>query len=110
MSRCCSIRMAWTAALIAATLLAGGQPRFSTEYDIKAAIVFNLTQFIEWPPSAFSSAQSPIIIGVLGQNPFSKSLDRAAEGESVQKRRVVVKYGETLDALGPMHILYISRS
>jgi hypothetical protein len=106
----CPMRWFWAAVLMISGLPGGGQPRFSSEYDIKAAVVFNLAQFVEWPSSAFANADSPIVIGVLGQNPFGKALDRAVAGESVQKRRLVVKYGETLDALGPVHILYISRS
>jgi hypothetical protein len=101
------VAAAWLAASI---LLAGAQPRFSTEYDIKAAVVFNLAQFVDWPPEAFASPDSSMVIGVLGQNPFGNSLGRAVEGEMVQKRRITVKYGETLDALGPVHILFVCRS
>lgn len=96
--------------VLSAAFLAGAQPRFSTEYDIKAAVLFNLGQFVDWPPSAHPSAESPLIIGVLGQNPFGRSLDRAVEGEKIQNRRIAVKYGETLDSLGSIHILFISRS
>ncbi|HKQ39797.1 MAG TPA: YfiR family protein [Verrucomicrobiae bacterium] len=96
--------------LLGVTPLAAAQPRFSTEYDIKAAVLFNLGQFVDWPANAFASAESPLIIGVVGQNPFGRSLDRAVEGEMIQKRRIVVKYSETVDAIGPCHILFISRS
>lgn len=104
------MRRAWAATLIACALLAAQQSHSSVEYEMKATAVFNLAQFVDWPPSAFSDAESPFVIGVLGQNPFGKGLDRAVAGESVQKRRLAVKYGETLDALGPVHMLYISRS
>ncbi|HTD86938.1 MAG TPA: YfiR family protein [Candidatus Binatia bacterium] len=95
---------------ICGVLLASAQTRYSTEYEIKAAVLFNLGQFVEWPSSAFASAESPLIVGILGQNPFGQSLERAVEGEIIQKRRIVVKYGETLDALGTSHILFICRS
>lgn len=99
-------------AIIAASVVlsASAQPRFSTEYDIKAAVLFNLGQFVNWPSSAFASPESPLVIGVLGQNPFGRSLERAVEGELIQKRRIVIKYGDTLDAVGSCHILFISRS
>ena len=96
--------------LISTVLMSAAQTRYSTEADIKAAVLFNLGQFVEWPASAFASAESPLIIGVLGQNPFGRSLDRAVEGEMIQKRRIVVKYGDTLDAIGSCHILFICRS
>jgi hypothetical protein len=90
--------------------LASAQTRYSTEADIKAAVLFNLGQFVEWPSTAFASAESPLVIGVVGQNPFGRSLDRAVEGEIIQKRRITVKYGDTLDAISPCHILFICRS
>lgn len=96
--------------IVGAALMAAAQPRFSTEYDIKAAVLFNLGQFVDWPPSAFAGPESPLVIGVLGQNPFGRSLDRAVEGEMIQNRRLTVRYGESLEALGPCHILFISRS
>jgi hypothetical protein len=104
------MRAITTVAIAVGVLLASAQPRFSTEYDIKAAIVFNLSQFVDWPESAFAGPDSPLVIGVLGQNPFGKGLDRAAEGEIVQKRKITVKYADTLAELGAVHILFISRS
>jgi len=97
-------------AFAAVTLATAQQTRYATEYEIKAAVLFNLGQFVDWPASAFASAESPLVIGVLGQNPFSRSLDRAVEGEVVQKRKIVVKYGDTLDAIGSSHILFICRT
>ena len=40
------------------------------EYSLKAAYVYNFTQFIEWPGDSFASADAPIVIGVLGEDPF----------------------------------------
>ena len=49
------------------------------EYDLKAAFLFNFAQFVEWPRDAFSENTTPIIIGVLGQDPFGASLDRGRD-------------------------------
>jgi hypothetical protein len=38
------------------------------EYAVKAAFVYNFAQFTQWPPEAFESADSPLVIGVLGEN------------------------------------------
>lgn len=45
------------------------------EYQIKAAFVYNFMKFTEWPDEkgAASSDESPMIIGILGDNPFGKS-------------------------------------
>jgi len=88
---------------------ARGQAVFSTEYDIKAALLFNLTQFTEWPTTAFTNAQAPIVIGVLGDNPFGQGLDKIVAGERVQNRPVVTKYFSSADEAN-CHILFVSRS
>jgi len=36
-----------------------------TEYQIKAAFIFNFAKFVEWPTAAFPKASSPIVVGVL---------------------------------------------
>src|SRR5436305_844080 len=47
----------------------------STEYAVKAAFVLNFAKFTEWPATAFSTAQSPMEVCVLGKDPFGKILD-----------------------------------
>lgn len=50
----------------------GGQP---TEYQLKAAFLFNFAKFIEWPAKTFGNAESPFTICVIGQDPFGTALD-----------------------------------
>ena len=96
-------------AILLNSFRAHAQAVFSTEYDIKAALLFNLTQFTEWPETAFTNAQAPIVIGVLGDNPFGLSLDKAVAGEKVQNRPVVAKYFSDVDTV-QCHVLFVSRS
>jgi len=51
----------------------------------QAVFLFNFAQFVEWPPSAFAGPTSPIVIGVLGENPFGTYLDETVRGEKVGK-------------------------
>src|SRR5437867_180076 len=53
------------------------------EYQIKAAFLYNFTKFVEWPEPAFADPKSPIVIGVLGPNPFGGELAKAIEGRKV---------------------------
>ena len=57
------------------------RPR-SKEYQIKAAFLFNFAQFVEWPPTAFTNADAPFCIGVLGDDPFGAALDETVQGEN----------------------------
>ena len=70
------------------SLYAAGEP---LEYQVKAAFLLNFTKFVEWPPSAFDAADSPIAICVLGNDPFGNSLDQIVAEEVVGGRRVVVR-------------------
>jgi hypothetical protein len=70
------------------SLHAAGEP---LEYQVKAAFLLNFTKFVEWPPSAFNSANSPIAICVLGSDPFGNSLDQIVAEEIVGGRRVIVR-------------------
>ncbi|HTO04682.1 MAG TPA: YfiR family protein [Opitutus sp.] len=85
-------------------------PTTSTEYDIKAVFLLNFTRFIEWPDAGAAGENKPIVIGVLGDDPFGQGLDHAVRGERVNNRPIVVKRIARLD--GPVNCaaLFISRS
>lgn len=82
----------------------------SVEYQIKAVFLFNFAQFVEWPPSAFRDARAPLVIGVVGEDPFGNYLDEAVRGERIGDRPLVVRRYHRGDDLTGCHILFISRS
>ena len=45
------------------------------EYKIKAVFLYNFAKFVEWPPNVFPDANTPFVIGVLGQDPFGSYLE-----------------------------------
>jgi hypothetical protein len=80
------------------------------EYDLKAAFLFNFAQFVEWPEDAFAGAATPITIGILGEDPFGKSLDEIVANEVVHDRRLIVRRYRTIDQIEDCHILFISQA
>ena len=82
----------------------------SREYQIKAVFLFNFAQFVEWPPAAFAGANSPIVIGVLGEDPFGGYLDETVRGEKVENRPLEVQRYRKVDEIKTCHVLFISRS
>jgi len=79
------------------------------EYKVKAAFLLNFPKFIDWPAAAFPAADSPFNICILGDDPFNRALDRAAEGEVVNGHHIQVqriRKGETRSCA----ILFIPRS
>jgi hypothetical protein len=79
------------------------------EYQVKAVCVLNATRFVSWPATVSGSPSSPLIIGVLGVNPFGDALKEAVRGETVQKRPIVVQEVNLAEAAG-CHVVFISRS
>jgi len=81
----------------------------ASEYDVKAAFLFNFTKFVEWPPSAFADEHSPLKICVLGENPFGKAL-RVLMEEEVGGRKLTLLRLDNLNNPATCHVLYVSRS
>lgn len=99
--------------LMLAGLLQGSVARSAAvtpEYQLKAVFLFNFTQFVEWPPQAFDDTNSPLVIGVLGNDPFGSYLDDTVRGETVNGRPLVVQRFSTSSDIKHCHVLFISRS
>jgi hypothetical protein len=86
------------------------QPLVSKEYQVKAAFLFNFAQFVEWPTNAFSTPQSPLVIGILGNDPFGRFLDELVRGETVNGRSLVIHRYRRVEECEICHILFISTS
>jgi uncharacterized protein DUF4154 len=81
-----------------------------TPGQVEAVFLFNFTQFVDWPPQAFAGPSAPIVIGVLGSDPFGVSLDEVVRGEVVNSRPLVVHRAQHVEELADSQILFISRS
>lgn len=81
-----------------------------TPAEVEAVFLFNFSEFVDWPPQAFSNPGAPIVIGVLGSDPFGAALDDVVRGEKVNGRGLVVRRFEHTEDLADCHILFISRS
>ncbi len=88
----------------------GGADQAPTEYQVKAAFLYNFARFVEWPPRAFARATAPLGVCVLGEDPFGEALDRAVLGKSLSDRTLMVRRGKRLQELGGCEILFISAS
>src|SRR5258706_5722288 len=94
--------------LFAGSKILQGQEGTTTEYEIKAVFLFNFTQFVEWPADAFTEKQAPLVIGVLGEDPFGAYLDETVKGEKVNGHSLVVRRLSSVEEAGQCHILFIN--
>lgn len=82
----------------------------SSEYLVKAGFIYNFAQLVQWPPAAFSQANSPIVIGILGTDPFGETIDRVVEGKKLEGRSLVVKRLKRGASVKDCNILFVSSS
>ena len=82
----------------------------SEEYRLKAAFLYNMTKFVEWPPQAFQSASDPVSLCILGRNPFESALNDAVAGKMIQNRPLLVRTLSNADEGCFCQVLFISSS
>jgi len=80
------------------------------EYRLKAAVLYNLAKFVEWPPNTFRNAADPIVTCILGDSPFGRSLERELDGKSIEDRRFLVRRVAEAGQAGSCQILIVTAS
>jgi hypothetical protein len=79
------------------------------EYRLKAAILYNIARFVEWPSAAFADAGSPIVMCVLGADPFGAGvLDEVLRGRTVGARPVTIR--RSSEPAAGCHVVFIPYS
>jgi hypothetical protein len=77
-----------------------------TDYQVKAAYLYNFGRFVEWPPS--SAKSDSFVVCVLGRDPFGATLDNALAGETISGRHVVAKRISNPQESSVCQILFLS--
>lgn len=80
------------------------------EYQVKAAFLFNFAKFVEWPAKSFSKPSDPIVICILGQNPFDHHLSAAIQGKVWEGRAFAVQLVVNLPPKSRCQILFVNSS
>lgn len=102
-------KLKWSAIVLLAIsiLFSSAQKPPAREYQVKAAFLFNFSQFTEWPASAFSSPKAPLVIGILGEDPFGNYLDELVKEEMINGRPLSIQRFQDTQEIKNCHILFI---
>ena len=68
------------------------------EYQLKAAFLYNFLMFTDWPEEKMSSDDKPIIIGIMGKDPFENAFEPIKDKDA-KNRKVIVKRFKGLEDL-----------
>jgi YfiR/HmsC-like len=110
--RSASAQRTLAAVLLTAILFAAGVPSWAQEappdeYQVKLAFLYNFTKFVDWPPQAFARPDSPLVIGIVGGDPFGQDLERELSTRTTRGHLIVIKRLRWQDDWAACHVLFI---
>lgn len=85
------------------------QEKKPTEYQVKAAFIYNFLQFIEYPLKPFKGPHSQLNLTILGENPFGAAFENY-QGETIQGKKLSIRHAQSLHDFKDGHILFICPS
>lgn len=103
---------AWAAVLASPALRAAAQglPAAPRDTLVKAAFLHKFASFVEWPEGTFARNDTPLRIGILGDDQVWRDLGELARDRDRDGRPVVVTRLNLNDSLAGFHILYLKAS
>ncbi len=96
--------------LIVCCLAVVTQAQSATEYQVKAAFLFNFAKFVEWPADAFSGTDAPLQICLLGQDPFGHEFEEVIGDKSVNGHRIEVIHPSGVPQARGCQIIFVAFS
>ncbi len=96
--------------LLALAPIPAGADQAPTDFQVKAAYLFNFLKFVEWPENPGADPHAKWEIGFVGQTPISEELARMAVGKNVLGRDLEIKTLQASENLRACNIVFISDS
>lgn len=79
----------------------------ASEYNLKAAFIYNFTKYIEWNAT---TGDNDFIIGIIGASPINAPLVEIVKTETVNGKKITIKHFSTPSDISFCNILFISRN
>ena len=103
-------RCIMTVVLLALTAEGYAQKDLYSEYEVKAAFLYQFISFVEWPSDAFEDDTSDFVIGILGEDPFNGILDNTVKGKKAHNRSIGIIRSQDPETLKSCQIVFVSSS
>ncbi|MEW5797509.1 MAG: YfiR family protein [Bacteroidota bacterium] len=92
------------------SMISYSQNQKEIEYRFKAVYLLNFLQFVEWPDSVIEKDQSPIILSIVGDDPFGDIIDETFRNEKIGTHPVLITRFRSINEIGKCHAVFISAS
>ena len=117
----------WTWSLCLWLLLVAGPPALSSEvnpsaaseanpneaiedeYKVKAAFLYHFIRYTTWPAESFESERAPIVVLVVGEDPFGSHLRVALGDKLVGGRPILLRHSAVVPEAIDAHIVFEGR-
>ena len=93
-----------------ASPLPSAPPPAPTEYQVKAAFLYNFAKFVNWPPDAFKDSGDTFVIGILGTDPFGDAIEAGLKGKTIQGKSLTYKRLSGPEEAAGCHVVFVSES
>lgn len=88
----------------------GAEPPQYDENKVKGAFLAKFAAFVEWPVSAFPDSHAPLVIGVIGRDPFGPQYETELSQEKARGRTFLLKRMDRTAGVTNCQILFVSSS
>lgn len=82
-------------------------PGAASESAVKAAFLFKMAGFVEWPAGTFRRADDPLVVTVAGNDAVAAGLEQIAAGRTLDARPVVVRRLREGEPAPATHLLMV---
>src|SRR5260370_6569775 len=102
-----ALALSWALAVVPSLQAQKSSP---TEYQVKAAYLYNFGRFIEWPNNVTAPSGGPFTICVLGLDPFCQSLNATLAVQTINGTTTVPAQNSKPQEAANCRLLFISSS
>jgi hypothetical protein len=91
----------------AASLAPGARSQASlSEWELKAALVYNFARFVEWPEQALPAREAPMVMCLIGRDRFGPAFVALGERQ-IQGHPIRVRSGIAIEDSAGCHVVFI---
>jgi hypothetical protein len=100
-------RIAWMLTFaLALAIVMPARADSALERQVKAAYLYKFASFVEWPEGSFARPDSPLVIGVHGNDQLAAQVEQMVAGRAVNGHAIAVRRIKRGDSLAGLHILF----
>lgn len=96
--------------ILAGAAQAGAGPLGAPEHKLKAAYLYRVATFVDWPDAAFARAGTPLLVGVAGNDALAIEAAQFMTGRLVHGRPLEVRRVDPRALPPGLHVLYLAAS